>query len=210
MEKVKICVIGLGPWGQNYIRTLLRLGVEVGCVDSNSMKLNKIKSDFSNVRCFSTINQSLKYDFDGFIIATPSSTHSKLAKIVISNNKPVLIEKPLALSLSEAKELLSFTKKYDGKVLVGHLMLFHPAIQKIKSMIKEGIIGDLKYIYSNRLSLGTIRSEENVLWSFAPHDISIFQYIINSFPAEIFANGVDILQSNFHDSAILYLKYLEI
>ena len=86
-------------------------------------------------------------------------------------------------------------------------MLFHPAIQKIKSMIKEGIIGDLKYIYSNRLSLGTIRSEENVLWSFAPHDISIFQYIINSFPAEIFANGVDILQSNFHDSAILYLKY---
>ena len=114
----------------------------------------------------------------------PPSTHAKLAKLIISNNKPVLVEKPLSLSVSESKEIKSHLVKYDGKLIVGHLLLFHPAIQKIKSMIDKGKIGEIQYIYSNRLNLGKVRTEENVFWSFAPHDISLFQFFSNSFPSK--------------------------
>ena len=176
MEEIKICVIGAGNWGRNHVKTLLSLNdVTVGCVDTDLKQLQKIKSLFPKIICYSNFEESIKDNFDGYIIATPPSSHAKLAQLIISNKKPVLVEKPLSLSVSESKKIKSHLIKHDGKLLVGHLLLFHPAIVKIKSMIDEGKIGKIQYIYSNRLNLGTVRSEENVFWSFAPHDISLFQ-----------------------------------
>jgi len=207
MKQTSICVIGGGKWGSNHVKTLLSMNVIVGCVDNDSKKLKKIQSLFPKVVCFASIDESFKENFEGYIVATPPASHTELAKQIIAHSKPLLVEKPLSLSVSESKEIKSYLTKYNGKLLVGHLMLFHPAIQKIKSMIDEDIIGKIQYIYSNRLNLGTIRSEENVFWSFAPHDLSIFQFFTNSFPSEVFSVGGDILQQKIHDTTITYLKY---
>ena len=208
MEEIKICVIGAGNWGRNHVKTLLSLNdVTVGCVDTDLKQLQKIKSLFPKIICYSNFEESIKDNFNGYIIATPPSSHAKLAQLIISNKKPVLVEKPLSLSVSESKKIKSHLVKHDGKLLVGHLLLFHPAIVKIKSMIDEGKIGKIQYIYSNRLNLGTIRSEENVFWSFAPHDISLFQFFSDSFPSDIYSTGGDFLQKNIHDTTITYLKY---
>ena len=160
-----------------------------------------------SMQVFFLMMKSFAENFDGYIIATPSITHAKLAKLIISNNKPVLVEKPLSISVSESKEIKSVLKKHNGRLVVGHLLLFHPAIQKIKSMIDKGKIGEIQYIYSNRLNFGRVRTEENVFWSFAPHDISLFQYYSNSFPLKVFSLGGDFLQKNIHDTTITYLKY---
>ncbi len=207
MKKIKICVLGGGSWGVNHITTLQSLNINVSCVDTNPKQIEKIKLRFKNVECFLSLEESFKKKFSGYIIATPPSTHAELAKKVISIKKPVLVEKPLSLSLSESKKIKSTLKRYDGQLIVGHSLLFHPAIQKIKSMIKQGKIGKIQYIYSNRLNLGTVRKQENVFWSFAPHDISIFQYFSKSFPSNILSMGSDILQKNIHDTTITYLKY---
>ena len=207
MKNINICVLGAGSWGINHIKTLQSMDINVSCVDINPKQIEKIKSNFKKVECFLSIEESFKKEFSGYIIATPASTHAKLAKIVISKNKPVLVEKPLSLSLSESKKIKSYLDMYDGQLIVGHSLLFHPAIQKIKTMIENGKIGKIQYIYSNRLNLGTVRKQENVFWSFAPHDISIFQYFSKSFPLNVLSMGSDILQKNIHDTTITYLKY---
>lgn len=204
---MKICVVGIGHWGINHVKTLLSMNVKVGCVDKDPSKTMKARDlDFS-IETFASLEESFKTDFNGYILATPASTHSELAKLLISKNKPVLIEKPLALSVKESKEIKSYVEKFDGKVVVGHLLLFHPAIIKIKSMIKEGKIGNIQYMYSNRLNLGRVRKEENVFWSLAPHDISLFQYFSSSYPSETRSIGGDLLQNKIHDTTITYLKY---
>ena len=177
MKMLKICVVGVGKWGVNHARTLTSLNVDVGCVDNDIQRLNFLKKSFPKIKIFQSLEESLKNGYDGYIIATPPSSHTRIAKMLILNNKPVLVEKPLALSIHEAKELKKILMKNNGTLLVGHLLLFHPAIIKIKSMIDEGRIGKIQYIYSNRLNLGTVRSEENVFWSLAPHDISLFQFL---------------------------------
>jgi len=207
MANLKICVIGVGHWGLNHIKTLLSLKVSVGCVDKDLKRLNEIKTLFPTVECYSNVEKSLKDKFNGYIISTPPSTHFEISKLIISNNKPVLVEKPLSLSVEEAKQIKLQLEKYNGKLIVGHLMLFHPAIKKIKSLINDGVLGKIQYMYSNRINLGKVRSEENVFWSFAPHDISIFQYFTDSFPLKTFSIGGDFLQENIFDSTITYLKY---
>jgi len=207
LKKISICVVGVGNWGLNHIKTLKELNVNVGCIDVDSQKLNKVKSLFNEIECFKSLKESFKKDFNGYIIATPAKTHTELAKLIIINNKPVLVEKPLSLSVKESKEIKSYLSRYNGKLVVGHLLLFHPAILKIKSMIEDGMIGSIQYIYSNRLNLGTVRSEENVFWSFAPHDISIFQFLTESFPQKVLSMGGNFLQKNIHDTTMTYFKY---
>lgn len=207
MKKINICVIGAGQWGLNHIKTLILLNVNVGCVDIDQEKLNFIKSSFPETSCFSSVEDSFVANYQGYVIATPPTSHAKLAKLLISNHKAVLVEKPLCLNLSDSKEIKSQLIKFKGRLIVGHLMLFHPAIVKIKKMIEEGVIGNIQYIYSNRLNLGKVRKEENVFWSFAPHDISIFQYFSNSFPSSVISHGGDFLQKNIQDTTITYLKY---
>ena len=203
----RICVIGGGNWGNKHIKTLIELEALVGVVDINDQQIMKIKKIFPHINHYNSLDKAIEANFDGYIIATPPSTHYALAKKIIKSQKPVLVEKPLSLSVEEGENLKKELKKVDGKLVVGHLLLFHPAILKIKSMIKEGMIGDIQYLYSNRLNLGKVRKEENVFWSFAPHDISLFQFFSDSFPDEVSSEGGAFLQKNIMDTTMTYLKY---
>ena len=207
MMKNRICVVGAGRWGKNHINNLIDLGCLGGVVDTNKKEIDSLKLKYPRINFFSDLDSSFLHNFDGYIIATPSSSHASLAKEIIKKKKPVLVEKPLAHSLKDAKALEKIINKTDGKLLVGHLLLFHPAILKMKKMIDQGDIGDIQYIYSNRLNLGIVRKDENVFWSFAPHDIALFQFFSNSFPSDISSSGGDFLQNKIHDTTMTYLKY---
>ena len=208
MSNKNICVVGAGYWGKNHIRTLHKLGALGGIVDSNKNALDRFKVEYPTVNCFLSLDDALEdRHFLGFTVATPAETHYKIAKKIIENSKHVLVEKPLALNIDNAKELVQLANLNGVNLMVGHLLLFHPAIIKIKKMISDGAIGNLKYLYSNRLNLGKVRTEENVIWSLAPHDISIFQLLTEKFPQRIIANGSSILQENIQDTVITYLKY---
>ena len=145
--------------------------------------------------------------FSGYVIATPANTHYSIAKLILNAKKHLLIEKPFTLDISHAEELVTLSKKIKVNLMVGHLLLFHPAIKKIKEMISNDIIGDLKYIYSNRLNFGKVRETENVFWSLAPHDISLFQFFTESFPKSIDFKGSDFLNNHVFDSSVTTMEY---
>ena len=207
MGQIKICVIGAGGWGKNHIRTLSELQALGGVVEADPHQRNKIIELYPNVNCFSSIEHAFRSDFDGFVVATPPITHVKLAEQILIQKKPVLVEKPLTLSINDGERLQILVESLNGKLMVGHLLLFHPAIIKMKNMIQNGMLGKLQYIYSNRLNLGIVRKEENVFWSFAPHDISLFQFFTESFPVDVKSSGGAFIQKNIHDTIITYLKY---
>jgi len=207
LKKTNICVIGAGAWGVNHISSLLSLGVNVSCVDINKTKEKEIKKLFPHVNFFSSVSDTFEFGFDGYIVSTPPSTHCELAKIILSMRKPVLVEKPLALSFSEAKEIKSALIKNNGKLMVGHLLLFHPAIIKIKEMIKKNEIGKIQYVYSNRLNLGKVRKEENVFWSFAPHDVAVILRLAGRLPESVQCSGGEFLPSGLADVTLSSLRF---
>ena len=203
----KICVVGGGYWGKNHIKTLNEIGSLFGIVDTDVSQLKKYKQTYPGIDVFQNLDDALKKDFDGFIVAVPAKVHYSIGKKIINAKRHVLIEKPFCLDYGEAQNLIDLADKNAVNVMVGHLLLFHPAIIKIKELITNNKIGELYYIYSNRLNLGKVRSNEDVLWSLSPHDISIFQYFTDSFPEEIVAQGSSFIQKGIIDSSILNLKY---
>ncbi len=208
MVKKNICVVGAGYWGQNHLKTLDHLGSLYGVVENNSTNLNRCVKKFNYVKTFSSIENALCDDkIDAYTICTPPETHFELSKKIIRSKKHILVEKPFTLSVKEAEKLIELSEDYSVKIMVGHVLLFHPAIIKIKEMVDGGKIGKLQYIYSNRLNLGQVRTQENVFWSLAPHDIAIFQYLIENYPTKIRASGSSFLQKGIVDSTITQLKY---
>ena len=208
MNSKNVCVVGAGYWGKNHIRTLNDLGALSGIVEKNREILEEILNQYPHIKGFASVEESLKDEsFNGYTIATPAETHFDLAKKVILSKKHVMVEKPLALKTNDAQELIDLAKKYSVNLMVGHVLLFHPAIIKIKQIIKSGAIGNLQYLYSNRLNLGQVRTEENVFWSLAPHDIAIFQHFTETYPLKIQANGSTFLQKGIADSTLTQLEY---
>lgn len=207
MKSYSLCVVGAGQWGQNHIRTLQKLELLGGVVDASQVALDNVKKIYPSCSTFLNLDDTFKYNFDAYIVATPPITHYALAKKIINEKKHLLVEKPLTLSLRDAIDINSMAKENNVNLMVGHLLLFHPAFIKIKQMIVDGKIGNIQYIYSNRLNLGKFRNDENVLWSFAPHDISLFNYFFEEIPQNVFSSGADILQKGVHDTSITSLKY---
>ncbi len=203
----KICVIGGGSWGKNHIRTLNDLGSLSAVVDNSEAVISKLNNIYPDCKFFKNVEDTFQYDYDGYIVATPPSTHFQIAKKIVNIKKPLLVEKPITLNLNDALELNKLAKDKKVNLYVGHLLLFHPAYLKIKQMIEDNSIGEIEYIYSNRLNLGTIRKDENVFWSFAPHDIALIQFFLKSFPNNISSDGSAIIRKNIHDSTITCLKY---
>jgi len=204
----KICVVGAGQWGKNHITTLFSLGALGGIVESNKKVLDKYLKLYPNVKHFASLEDALlDKTIDGFTIATPAETHFQIAQRLLQAGKHVLVEKPLALTVEDAEKLGQLSKKNNTTLMVGHVLLFHPAIIEIKNMIKNKKIGKLQYLYSNRLNLGQVRTEENVFWSLAPHDIAIFQYFIDDYPIQIDSMGSSFLQEGIQDLTMTHLKY---
>lgn len=206
MEK-KVCVVGAGRWGTNHIKTLNGLGVLGGIVESRDDRRDELQELFPDVPLFNTVTDVPLDDFDGFTVATPAETHVDVGSYLLENGKHVLIEKPIALNTKDALHLKQLADKNEVNLMVGHVLLFHPAIIKIKELIESGKIGKLQYIYSNRVNLGTVRTEENILWSFAPHDISIFEYFIGANPVEVVSRGGAFLTPGIHDTTMTTLTY---
>ncbi len=203
----KICVVGAGYWGKNHIKTLDKIGALGSIVDLNENTLKLLHTSYPYANTYSKIEDALFGNYDGYVIATPAITHFEIAKILIKARKHVLIEKPMSLSIKDAEKLVDLSEKNNVNVLVGHVLLFHPAITKIKNLINEGAIGDLQYIYSNRLNLGKVRTQENVFWSLAPHDIAIFQFLTDSTPKKINSKGSAFLQKGIPDSTLTQFEY---
>jgi len=207
--KMKVCVIGGGKWGRNHIKTLHSLDSLAGIVDTDRETLEGFSNDYPQAKLFQDYKEAAAENFDGFTVATPAETHYDIALYLLERKKHILVEKPVALTAKRAKHLKDIADNNNVNLMVGHVLLFHPAIHKIKELIKNDKIGKLQYIYSNRLNLGTVRTEENILWSFAPHDVSLFQYFIEALPTEIISRGGAFLQPTIHDSTLTILKYPE-
>jgi len=185
-----IAVIGSGYWGKNLVRNFHELGVLHTICDNNIGTLRSFKEEYPDKRFQISYDTVLETPaIDAVAIATPAETHFELAKSALIAGKHVYTEKPLALLVSEAEMLQELAVRKNLKLMVGHILLYHPAITKLKEIIDSGTLGKINYIYSNRLNLGKFRSEENILWSFAPHDISAILYLLDEMPDQVMAQG---------------------
>lgn len=202
----KLCVVGGGYWGKNHIKTLYEMGNLGGIVETDKYRLDEHLSKYA-VKGFSDLEDAIKEKFDGYIVATPAITHYPIGKELLSKGLNVLLEKPMTLSTEHAQELVEIAKESNARLMVGHVLLFHPAIKKIKEIVDSGKLGKLYYAYSNRLNFGKVRTEENVFWSFAPHDISVLNYLIGAPALEIKAKGSKHLQDNVYDVTMAQFIY---
>lgn len=203
----KVAVIGAGKWGLNHIRTLNEMGTLAAVVEANPVTQKKIKEAYPDIPCFDSLETPGAMEYQAYSVVVPAKHHFSVAKHLLANNKHVLVEKPLTLVSKESESLINLASQKNKILMVGHLLLFHPAFKKMKQLIDENKIGKLQYIYSNRLNLGTVRTEENSLWSFAPHDISLFNFLTQDFPEKVSSNGGAFLQAGIHDTTITSLAY---
>lgn len=207
---VTIAVVGVGNWGKNHVRTFAGLQeVQLKYVfDTEKKRLSPILKQFPEIKAPADYNQILKDpDVQGIVIATPAITHYALAKEALVAGKDVFVEKPMTLRAAEGEELVDLAAVQGRVLMVGHLLLFHPAVRKLKEIIASGELGTLYYIYAQRLNLGIIRTDENVLWSLAPHDISVICFLLDMFPANVVKHGATYLQPNLDDVAFLHLSF---
>lgn len=206
---VNIAVIGCGYWGPNYVRTFSELPsskVSV-CCDLDSNRLDYIKGMYPLVKTTTNYHDLLQDpEIDAVSVSTPASTHYEIAKESLLLGKHVLVEKPLTLSVKEGKELLSIAQKQMKVLMVGNVYLYHPAVQKVKSYLSSENI-ELYYLYSIRTGLGPIRRDTNALWDLAPHDISIFLYLLGQMPQNASVRGASYLQNGIEDVAVMALEF---
>ena len=205
--KNSVCVVGAGRWGQNHVRTLAELDSLGGIVESNPTQNEKLQREYPGIPVYQSVDEALQQSHNGYTVATPAETHYSIAEKILKAKRHVLVEKPITLTVADAWALKKLADQNNVNLMVGHVLLFHPAIQKIKELIGKGKIGKLEYLYSNRLNLGTVRKEENILWSFAPHDLAIFQYFLQKSPVEVISRGGAFLQPHIHDSTMTILTY---
>lgn len=206
---IKIAQIGCGYWGPNLLRNFISLSnVEISCVaEMSKERRNYLEEKYPNLYVVSDYNQIFSNPTDAVVIATPAESHYQLAKEMLSHGKHCLVEKPLALKASEAKELIELAKEKDRVLMVGHTFLFNAAVRRLKEEVKKGTLGRMYYVYSQRLNLGRVRTDVNVMWNLAPHDISILLYVLNENPVWISAYGERYIQDNIEDVVFLTVGF---
>ena len=201
MSEIKIGVVGYGNWGKNHVRVLSELNHLGGVYD------NLISSKKSNdkIKFYDSLDDLID-NVDGLIISSPATTHFKIARKALKT-LDVLIEKPIAMKISDVLALQKLEKESKKLIVVGHQLHFHPAIIKMQELINQGAIGKLKWIYSNRLNMGKIRPNENVLWSFAPHDLSLILKFIKSEVSNLSVQASKILNNKIEDTTLTLLDF---
>jgi UDP-2-acetamido-3-amino-2,3-dideoxy-glucuronate N-acetyltransferase len=207
-EKVNIGMIGLGYWGKNILRNLVELGAVYGACDSNAGVIAERKKDFPNLTYFSDYKQLLADDrMKAVVIAAPAAAHYQLAKDALCRDKDVFVEKPLALTYEHGRELADLAERKGKILMVGHILNYHPALLKMKDLIAGGDLGKIQYVYSNRLNIGKLRVEENILWSFAPHDISAMLMLLEEEPVRVTCFAADYLNENVYDVTLSSFEF---
>lgn len=206
--KHRVAVVGTGYWGKKLVRNFYELGCLAAICDSDKDRLHNLASQYPLVEVTNEFSEILENEtIQAVAIATPSELHAECVRRALLAGKDVFVEKPLCLSMQEGKELVAFAKNHGRILMVGHLLWYHPAVLKLKELIGAGELGRIQYIYSNRLNLGKIRREENILWSFAPHDISVILGLLNETPDSIRAQGGYYLHQGIADLTITFLSF---
>jgi UDP-2-acetamido-3-amino-2,3-dideoxy-glucuronate N-acetyltransferase len=203
-----VAVVGTGYWGKNLVRNFHNLGALKLICDKNESILKGFKKEYRDIdTCFALSDVLAREDIDGVVISTPAETHFNLARESLLAGKNVLVEKPLVLHEKEAEELIRLAAENSQILMVGHLLQYHPVFVRLKEMATAGELGRINYIYSHRLNLGKIRREENILWSFAPHDISMILALAGEEPENVLTTGGNYLHQKIADVTTTHLEF---
>ncbi len=206
-ETVSVAVIGCGYWGKNLVRNFDQLGALRMVCDPTPAGQALAVETAPEVDVIDRIEEAFSTNIEGIVIATPAETHYQLASQALNAGKDVFVEKPLALTYEQGAELVDMAAKQNRILMVGHVLEYHPAVVRLFELVQSGELGQIRYIYSNRLSLGKIRREENILWSFAPHDIAVILRLMGSLPFQVVACGGSYIQPNIADVTVTNLLF---
>lgn len=204
----RVAVIGSGYWGKNLVRNFHALGALAGVCDSNEETLRQFAEQYPDGRMYRSFGDVLADpSVPAVAIATPAETHANLVREALLAGKDVCVEKPLCLSVETGESLVQLAHAQGRILMVGHLLWYHPAVLRLKELLDNGELGRIQYIYSNRLNLGKIRREENILWSFAPHDISVILGLLEEMPDAVHAQGGNYLHQRIADVTVSLLSF---
>ncbi|MEJ7596847.1 MAG: Gfo/Idh/MocA family oxidoreductase [Kofleriaceae bacterium] len=207
---IRIGVIGAGAWGLNHIRVLDR---EPGCTlglvaDPDRQVAARVHALAPTARIVEDADHLLADpSIDAVVIATPAPTHFALARAALRAGKHILVEKPVSMSLAEAIDLAALARETHKIGMVGHLMVYHPAVVQLRELLTSGALGKLHYLHSTRVNLGRLRRDESTLWSFGPHDLSMIDFLLAQSPQSVSARGQRVLQAGIEDVVFLTLRY---
>jgi predicted dehydrogenase len=205
---LRVAVVGAGYWGINHVRNFYEIGALGMVCEPHAPSMKKVAEKFPDARIEANLTAALDDpEIRGVVIATPAETHYRLARAAIEAGKDVLVEKPLTLDIDEGERLVALANEHRAILMVGHLLEYHPAVLRLRELIASGALGELRYVYSNRLNLGKVRREENILWSFAPHDIAIILRLVGTWPARVTATGGAYLQSHIADVTVTNMEF---
>ena len=203
-----VAIIGCGYWGKNLIRNYHNLGALKLICDKNETALADFRSQYADVEtCIALADVLARKDIAGVVISSPAETHFNIARESLLADKNVFVEKPLTLHDEEGRELIALAKERNKILMVGHLLQYHPVFMRLKEMASAGELGRINYIYSHRLNLGKIRREENILWSFAPHDISMILSLAQEDPESVITTGGNYLHQKIADVTTTHLEF---
>jgi UDP-2-acetamido-3-amino-2,3-dideoxy-glucuronate N-acetyltransferase len=205
----EIALIGAGYWGKNHLKNLYRLGALHSVLEPLDEIIVERKKDYPDVEFVK--EEALLLDnpaIRGIVIAAPAAMHYELTRKCLLAGKDVLVEKPLSLTVKEGKQLVDIADQCRRILMVGHILQYHPAVIRLKQFIDNGELGEIRYIYSNRLNIGKLRAEENVLWSFAPHDISlILMFLDGKQPLSVSAHAGSYIKPGIYDTTLTTLDF---
>lgn len=204
----QVIVVGAGNWGKNLVRNYFELGALAGVAEASEELRRQLMAEYPSVPLYADYKEALEASAaKAFVIATPAHTHYQIAIDAMEANKDVFVEKPITLSSDEAGLLIRKANLKNVILMVGHLLLYQPAIKFMKNAIDEGLIGDLKSLHQERMKLGRVRSVENVLWSFGVHDLAVFLYLTGSEPTRIQLAGDRFVQPSVEDDVYFHADF---
>lgn len=205
----RVALVGCGRWGRNIARVLARLGVLEVIIDPESEALRAYSAELG-CRVTNSLAEVSESGVSAVVIAAPAADHAALVRLALQADKPVFVEKPLALEVAEAEDLARLADERGLTLMVGHLLQYHPAFVTLKSMVNAGEIGELRHITSNRLNPGAIRTEENALWSMAPHDFSMVLGLAGRSPKDVAAVRATVIDPDIPDQYCVHLRFTEL
>lgn len=201
-------IAGLGQWGSNLARNFNELAGLAWICDSSDERLAATAARYPSARATTDFDQVLAdAELEAIVVATPVPTHADLARRALTAGKHVFVEKPMALGAEDAEALVALAEELGLTLMPGHLLLYHPAVLKLKEIVDSGALGDVLYVYGNRQNLGTIRADENALWSLGAHDLSVILYLLGEEPDELVAHGSSFLKEGVEDVVFCHLRF---
>jgi predicted dehydrogenase len=207
VSKAPVAVVGCGYWGKNLVRNFGRLGALAAVCDATEAGRATAAEIAPQVPVVGGLEEVLQSDVSGVVIATPAETHYEVASRALRAGKDVFVEKPLALTFEQGAALVRLAEESKAVLMVGHVLEYHPAVVRLRELVESGELGRVRYVSSNRLNLGKVRREENILWSFAPHDIAVILRLTGSMPFQVAALGGSYVQPNIADVTVTHLLF---